>query len=965
MTHRKRIIAAASALATLVTAFLVVPRFVAEAAEPSFNYAEALQKSIFFYEAQQSGDLPSWNRVTWRGDSTLNDGKGTGGAATLNLSGGWYDAGDHVKFGFPMAFTTTMLAWGVVQNRSAYSGVGQLTPMLNNLRYATDYLIAAHPDPNTLYVQVGDAGTDHSYWGPPEMIEMNGIARPVYKITPSCPGTDVAAETAAAMAASSIAFRPTDPAYADTLVTHARQLFTFADATKGTNGQDTAYVNCVKAAQGYYTSTAEGIGITGATKMYWDELAWASVWLYQATNEANFLSRAREFYPKMGTEPDVGGGPAVPVYTFGLGWNDKEYGVYVLMAKLTGDQQFKDDAQRYLDYWSVGYKGKKGTTTPGGLAFIFYWGSLRMAAHTAWAALVYADYLGTANPLYARYHDFAKRQVDYALGANPGNHSYMVGFGVNPPKRVHHRGASGQWLGYMTNDPPDNRHIIYGALAGGPDANDGWVDDRNDFQRNEVAVDYNAGITADLARLAGEFGGTPVADSALIDPVHDQEMLVEQTVYNTGPSGASIAVFITNKSGWPPRVLNAAKARYFFTLDGSTTINQITTSASDANGCAVRSPVLFSGTTYAIDVDCTGKPIFPGNAQLYRRTTQINVQVASPGTWNGANDWSAQSASNIPLYDDSGRLVWGAPPGGGAVDTTPPTTPGTPTASTVTSSSAVVSWTASTDNVGVTGYDVLNASNTVVATSATNSATLTGLTPATQYTVRVQARDAAGNVSTASAAVTFTTANAPPDTQAPTVPGTPTTSNVTSSAVTLSWTASTDNVGVTGYDIFRATGASGGTFASVGTSTSTSFTNTGLTASTTYRYQVRARDAAGNLSAFTPAVSVTTTGTTTGGCTATLALQSGWNNGYVMQPNTVTNTGTSTLASWTVTFTLPAGHTITNFWNATVTVSGQTVTVRSIAGNTLAPNASASWGFQASRPDGNTQVPSGPACTTP
>ncbi|GFJ91987.1 endo-1,4-beta-xylanase [Phytohabitans rumicis] len=106
------------------------------------------------------------------------------------------------------------------------------------------------------------------------------------------------------------------------------------------------------------------------------------------------------------------------------------------------------------------------------------------------------------------------------------------------------------------------------------------------------------------------------------------------------------------------------------------------------------------------------------------------------------------------------------------------------------------------------------------------------------------------------------------DTQAPSTPGTPTASNVTASAATLSWTASTDNVGVSGYDIYRAPGASGGAFASVGTSTTTSFTNSGLTASTTYRYQVRARDAAGNTSAFSPAVTVTTT---TGGGAAPAA----------------------------------------------------------------------------------------------
>ena len=88
----------------------------------SFNYGEALQKSLFFYEAQRSGDLPATNRVNWRGDSGMQDGADVG----RDLTGGWYDAGDHVKFGLPMAASATMLAWGIVDYRSAYVSTGQL-----------------------------------------------------------------------------------------------------------------------------------------------------------------------------------------------------------------------------------------------------------------------------------------------------------------------------------------------------------------------------------------------------------------------------------------------------------------------------------------------------------------------------------------------------------------------------------------------------------------------------------------------------------------------------------------------------------------------------------------------------------------------------------------------------------------------------------------------------------------------
>jgi cellulase/cellobiase CelA1 len=173
---------------------------------------------------------------------------------------------------------------------------------------------------------------------------------------------------------------------------------------------------------------------------------------------------------------------------------------------------------------------------------------------------------------------------------------------------------------------------------------------------------------------------------------------------------------------------------------------------------------------------------------------------------------------------------------------------------------------------------------------------------------------------------------------------------------------------VTGYQILRAPGASGGTFAQVGTSTTTSFTNTGLTASSTFRYQVRAVDAAGNTSAVSNTVTAATQsgGGTGGACSVTPTVQTQWQTGYVIEPSRVTNTGTATINSWTVTFTLPAGQSITGSWNAVLTVSGQTVTAHNASYNgTLAPAGSTTFGFQVSRANGDTQVAGGYGCASP
>ena len=117
----------------------------------NYNYGEVLKLSILFYEAQRSGKLPKNNRVKWRKDSAKND-RGENGE---DLTGGWYDAGDYVKFGFPMASSVTVLAWGLVQYKKAYQAAGQYSKALNSIKWATDYFIKAHTKKEEFYGQVG------------------------------------------------------------------------------------------------------------------------------------------------------------------------------------------------------------------------------------------------------------------------------------------------------------------------------------------------------------------------------------------------------------------------------------------------------------------------------------------------------------------------------------------------------------------------------------------------------------------------------------------------------------------------------------------------------------------------------------------------------------------------------------------------------------------------------------------
>lgn len=227
----------------------------------------------------------------------------------------------------------------------------------------------------------------------------------------------------------------------------------------------------------------------------------------------------------------------------------------------------------------------------------------------------------------------------------------------------------------------------------------------------------------------------------------------------------------------------------------------------------------------------------------------------------GAMFWELSGDRNKTLQN---KLKADLPTGGTVppADTTAPSVPGNARSTGVTATSVTLAWNASTDNVGVTGYNVYNGNN--LATSVTGTtATINGLTAGTSYTFTIIAKDAAGNLSAASNVVTVSTTTQPGgDTQAPTAPTNLASTAQTTSSITLSWAASTDNVGVTGYDVYNGT--------ALATSvTGTTATISGLAADTSYTFTVKAKDAAGNGSAASNAVTVkTTAGTTNPGISA-------------------------------------------------------------------------------------------------
>jgi len=327
----------------------------------------------------------------------------------------------------------------------------------------------------------------------------------------------------------------------------------------------------------------------------------------------------------------------------------------------------------------------------------------------------------------------------------------------------------------------------------------------------------------------------------------------------------------------------------------------------------------------------------------------------------------AQAATVTPL-DTAAASSPSSPGTGPSAPNTSPFPPGAITNLTAAARtvSVTLSWTAPTPGCcAVTGYDITyfpafeDYGYVVHVGNVTTTTVTQGISSTTQYRFTVAAHDGLGHTGP-QAAITVVTpvSDTGPDTVPPATPGTLVLGEVTPTTAALTWSPATDNVGVVGYQVYRFDGWFSSTL--LGTVTGTS-TTVGLahTNSNTNQFYVRAKDAAGNISIATNTVSVNTASLPPSSpshsssppppqlsCRAAYQVQSQWSGGFVAGI-TVTNTGSSPIVGWTLTFTFAGDERITNSWNGTATQTGSSVTVRATNWNsTIAPGGSVTVGFQ-------------------
>jgi len=435
----------------------------------SRDYARILNLNLRFYECQWSGKAPEHKQVYWRYDSALEDGADVG----LDLTGGFYDAGDHVKFNLPMSYAMTMLAWGGIDLYDNYVAAGQIDYLLQMVNHGADYFVRCHPEKEVIYAQVGVGDVDHCFWVPPELMTME---RPtVCKLTPENGASDVTGQMAAALASASILNKKYgNTEKAELYLKHAIEIFDFADKYRD------VYNNPCPEGASFYPSAS-----------YKDELVWGAAWVYRASGDEKYYQKADEYYDSLALSGRNLIGP--------ITWDDASSGIVFLMSKPgfgSNWERYLGEAQHYVDQ----YLNDKGARTDGGMLWyssVSGWGSARHAMAGTFLYCIFNTYHKPTDP---KYFNFIQEQADYILGNNPFNRSLVVGsIPGYEPLNVHHRGSHG---GYSPLSPPEhNMYPLYGALAGGPLQNDFWDDDRNNYVTNEVACDYNAGITGVMAYL--------------------------------------------------------------------------------------------------------------------------------------------------------------------------------------------------------------------------------------------------------------------------------------------------------------------------------------------------------------------------------------------------------------------------------------------------------------------------------
>ena len=428
-----------------------------------YNFAKLLQESLYLYDANMCGtDVTEKTGLSWRQNCHTEDQYASYNGQTVDVSGGYHDAGDHAKFALPQAYTASVLGMSYYQFKDAFTELGQTEHIQRILDHFAEYLekcavLDANGNVIAYCYQVGNGNTDHDYWGAPE--NQSSREGQYYFTSDSNPCVDVLCESAAALAIHAVN-------YSDgKALTYAEKLFAYADQ---------------QISMGRTGLSISDPGNLYASSNYEDDYALAAAWLYKATGNDTYKQKYDQKFGSA-TNPN-----------WSLCWNN------VSLAAMLYDPDGGNlsTVSNCLD----GMNRSFAKTEDNGYFFLMKWGSARYNAAQQFTALAYDSVLGQN-----RYGDWATGQMKYILGNNAGNdgkgYCFVVGYNDHAVKYPHHRAASG-YNNVSGNGRTTQAHVLLGALVGGPTStSSSFVDNAEDYTASEVALDYNAGLVGAAAGL--------------------------------------------------------------------------------------------------------------------------------------------------------------------------------------------------------------------------------------------------------------------------------------------------------------------------------------------------------------------------------------------------------------------------------------------------------------------------------
>ena len=480
---KKLTAAAASAVMALTSTASIQP--VTSAAADN-NYYEALAMSLYMYDANACGSGITDGPLTWRGDCHTYDAEASvgdlgsseksivdpDGDGKVDVSGGFHDAGDHIKFNLTIGFGINSLALSDYLNPDVYEKAGCKDHLIYELKWGADYLMKTtflDSSGNVAAVAhvVANGGEDHAIWSSPEA---QTYKRPIYWLTAGKNNSAVCCEMAAGLAGTAYVLKDTEPDYADKCIKYAKALLAFGQKNVGNEGGGLA---------DFYGTEAQ----------YQDEEAMAQAWLW--------LCKAGDKPTRVPKNKDYGNSQYDGwVYC----WNKVWQGYSALMYKATGEQAFADELKVELE--SQGDL-KVGTYNADG------WGASRYNCAKQMDAIALAN--GDKDADYAKA---AKYQMDHILGDNSLGYSFLLGYGDKWPVHIHHRAANPGSDANGASSNPSAKYTAYGLLVGGDDKS-GYQDQTDKYQYTEGALDYNGCFAIACAGIANLYGGDATAMPAL------------------------------------------------------------------------------------------------------------------------------------------------------------------------------------------------------------------------------------------------------------------------------------------------------------------------------------------------------------------------------------------------------------------------------------------------------------------